>query len=517
MLMGQMLAAARKRAPDKVALVFGEQCWTYAEIDDATDRIAASLWAEGVKPGDRVAFFLPNCPELVFGYFACFKLGAITVPLNYRYKSGEVHYALEHSGAVALIVHPTLAGEIDLLAIQKLGVRRAYIASEKGQPPFAQPFDSLLTGTKEQLPAPTFDEKQAVAILYTSGSTARPKGVTYTHASLWHDCTIQTESFRFSQSDVHLISTAACHAAAFTGQLLPNVLAGGTTVLTHLPSPSQVIDAIQTHRVTRVQMLPATLEDLIEHLEGGAAADLSSWRCCTAGGDLVSLDLHQRFRKTTGFEIDELYGMTEVLSCIANPPFGVKRLGSIGKPVSRTQARVVDDNGADLPAGQIGELLIQSPAMMTGYWNDPSATAEALRAGWMHTGDLARVDEDGYFWFMGRKKEIIIRGGSNISPLEVEMVLDAHPAVRLSGVVGLPDKHLGQTVAAFVALRDDASSLPTVEELRQFVADRIAAYKVPERITLLDEMPLNATGKIDRKRLHALVEEQGSKRAGRPA
>jgi acyl-CoA synthetase (AMP-forming)/AMP-acid ligase II len=327
----------------------------------------------------------------------------------------------------------------------------------------------------------------------------------YSHATLWHDCIIQSTSFAFTPQDVHLVSTAACHAAAFTGQLLPNIYAGGTCVLTHLPDPAQVVEAIGRHRVTRVQMLSATLEDLVEYLEGHPGADLGSWRCCTAGGDVVPLELHHRFLKATGFEIDELYGMTEALSCITNPPFGAKRPGSVGKPVAQTRLRLVDGQGRDVPAGQTGELLVQSPAMMVGYWNDPAATAEALRGGWLHTGDLARCDEDGYYWFVGRKKEIIIRGGSNISPLEVEEVLDEHPAVHLSCVVGLPDQHYGQTVAAYVALREGASPRPTADDLRRFVADRIAAYKVPQRITIVAEMPLNATGKVDRKKLHALV------------
>lgn len=504
MLIGQILRDSRKRTPDKIALWFGKKSWTYTELDDATDRIAASLWAAGVRPGERVALFLPNCPELVQGYFACFKTGAITVPLNYRYRQEEARYALEHSGATTLIVHQSLAGEVIGLPLETMGVTRRYLAAGTAERPFV-PFDTLLTGPREALPAATFDEQQPAAILYTSGSTARPKGVTYSHSTLGHNCVIQTTSFQFTAADVHLISTAGCHAAAFTGQLLPSIYLGGTAVLTHLPTPEQVVDAIKTHQVTRVQMLPATLEDLVEHLEHHRPEGLGSWRCCTAGGDVVPVDLHERFQKATGLPITELYGMTEALSCITNPPFGAKRVGSIGKPAAQTQLRIVDNQDRDVPAGQMGELLVQSPAMMVGYWNDPAATAQTLRDGWLHTGDLARCDEEGYYWFVSRKKEIIIRGGSNISPLEVEEVLDGHPAVHLSCVVGLPDKHYGQVVAAYVALRDDVAPRPTAEELRQFVAERIAAYKVPERITILTDMPLNATGKVDRKKLHTLV------------
>jgi acyl-CoA synthetase (AMP-forming)/AMP-acid ligase II len=504
MLLGQMLSRARQRWPQRIALRFDAKSWTYAELDDATERMAAALLAAGVQAGDRLGLFLPNCPELLLSYFACFKIGAVAVPLNYRYRQEEARYALEHSGATGLIVRQTLVGEVEGLPLEKQGVSRRYLVAGKGKSDFL-PFEELLHGPAGRVPEPAFGEQQPAAILYTSGTTARPKGVVYTHGTLGQNCVIQCETFAFTAEDVHLVSTAACHAAAFTGQLLPNILAGGTSVLTHLPDPEQVVRAIATHQVTRTQMLPASLEDLVEYLEGHPHADLSSWCCCTAGGDVVPLELHHCFQQVTGFEITELFGMTEVLSCVTNPPFGTKRPGSIGLPAAQTRLRIVDENDQDVPTNEPGELLVQSPAIMVGYWNDPEATAKALRGGWMHTGDLARRDGDGWYWFFGRKKEIIIRGGSNISPLEVEEVLDDHPAVHLSCVVGLPDRHLGQVVAAYVALRLDVSPRPTAEELRQFVAQRIAAYKVPEHITIMEELPLSPTGKVDRKRLHAKV------------
>ncbi|MGQ0445163.1 MAG: class I adenylate-forming enzyme family protein [Beijerinckiaceae bacterium] len=507
MLIGQMLSETRKKAPGTLALWFNERSWTYAELDDATDRIAAALLAAGVQAGDRVALFLPNCPELILGYFACFKIGAITVPLNYRYRQAEARYAIEHSGSTTLMVHQGLAAEVESLPLRALGVARSYLAGAEVPWPGFVPFYDLLAGPPSTLPAPAFGEQQLAVILYTSGTTAKPKGVMYSHSTLWQNCAIQSTTFEFTSADVHLISTAACHAAAFTGQLLPNVYVGGTIVLTHLPSPEHVVRAMERHRVTRGQMLPAPLEDLAEYLEHHPEADLGSWRSCTAGGDAVPLDLHRRFRQVAGFDLTELCGMTEALSYVTNPPFGEKRLGSIGKPVARTRLRLVDEQGGEAAVGQIGEILVQTPAMMIGYWNDPAATAAALRDGWLYTGDLGRRDKDGFYWFVGRKKEIIIRGGSNISPLEIEEAIDAHPSVHLSCVVGFPDKHFGQIVAAFVVLRDDVSSRPTVDELRRFVADRIAAYKVPERITFVDELPLNPTGKVDRKALQAHVRQ----------
>ncbi len=496
MIIAQMLRNARAKWPEKTALWFGEQAWTFAELEDQSAALARGLLAAGVEAGDRVAVFMPNCPELVLAYAACFRLGAVAAPLNYRYRTPEAEYALGHAGAKLLIVHKSLFAEAAPLDWQRLGLRRGYVVDDPAPPPPWRPFRELLAAGGGALPDPDFDPRQPVAILYTSGSTAKPKGVVYSQGGLAANCDIQIETFAFTPDDVHLVSTAACHAAAFTGQLLPGLASGGACVLTHLPRPERVVQEIVRRRVSRVQMLPATLEDLVEHLEQNPGKDLSSWRCCTSGGDVVPVDLHHRFARAVGFEITELYGMTEVLSCITNPPFGPKRAGSIGLPAAQTEAHV------DGPAGEAskdgGELLVRSPAMMTGYWNDPENTAAALAGGWMHTGDLARRDADGFFWFVGRKKEIIIHGGSNISPLEVEEVLDEHPAVRLSCVVGLPDDHWGQTVAAYVALRPDAAPRPTGDELRQFVAARIAAYKTPERVRIVDELPLGPTGKVDR-------------------
>lgn len=511
MLLGSMLQESRRRFAERTALVFAERAWTYAQLDDDTGAIAGGLAAAGVKIGDRVAVFMPNCAELVLTYFACFKLGAIVVPLNYRYRADEVHYAVEHSGSDTLVVHPKLLGEVRSLDLRALGVARAYLVGDDSHEPGFGAFDGLLRDRGAPVSTARFDEQQPSAILYTSGTTARPKGVTYTHATLGHNCRIQAETFGFTPEDVHLVTTAACHAAAFTGQLLPNFYAGGTCVLTHLPRPEEIVHLTQVHKITRLQMLPAGLEDLVEHLER-QPADVKSWRCLTAGGDVVPLDLHERFRRVAGFDITEVCGMTEVLTYVTNPPFGDKKLGSIGKPALETKIRIVDERRSDLPVGETGEIIVQTPAMTVGYWKDPKATAALLQDGWLYTGDLGRQDADGFFWFVGRKKEIIIRGGSNISPLEVEEAIDAHPAVRLSCVVGVPDKHLGERVAAYVAFREDVHERPSAEELRAFVAKEIAAYKVPEKIYFTDDLPLTASGKVDRKKLHACVLEEAQER-----
>ncbi|MBI2826639.1 MAG: AMP-binding protein [Planctomycetia bacterium] len=500
MLTGELLRQTRVRAPHKTALVFGEQRWTYAELDDATDRVAASMAAAGVRADDRVALFMPNCPELLFSYLACFKLGAIAVPLNHRYRQPEAQYALSHSGSTTLVVHADRTGDVTDIPFGEIGVARVYLVGGKADDDRFHPFASLLDDDRGAPPKPSFDHRQLATIMYTSGTTARPKGVVHSQQTLWRCAQIQAASMQYTADDVPLISTSASHCAATYGLLFPNILAGGTAVMLDAPTPDEVVQAIAAHRVTRCQMLPSDLEDLVEYLEGHKA-DLSSLRSFFCGGDVVPLDTHRRFRAIVGWDLSELCGMTETVTYAVNPPFGEKRLGSAGKPVVDTEVKIVDEHGSDLLTDETGEILIRSPANMVGYWNDTLHTAATMHDGWLASGDLGRLDGEGYLWFVGRKKQIIIRGGSNISPLEVEEAIDQHAAVHMSGVVGLPDKRLGQRVMAYVAFRHDAAAKPSEAELREFVAARIAAYKVPERFIILPELPLGATGKVDRRKL----------------
>lgn len=509
MIFRDVLRSTRERSPQKLALIVGERRFTYAELDDVTDRVASALHAAGVERDDRVALFMPNCAELVFCYLACFKLGAIAVPLNHRYRTAEAEYALDHSGSTTLIVHADKLADTRGLAWERLPIARCYLVSAasiaRNEPGFT-PFETLLDGDATQLPSPQFDERQLATIMYTSGTTANPKGVVHSQETLWHCVQIQAASMQFTADDVILVSTSASHCAATFGLIFPNIFAGGTSVVLDGPTAEQVVQAIVEHGVTRCQMLPPSLQDLVEYLEHHGTR-LPSLRSFFAGGDVVPLDTHARFRTATGLDVAEVCGMTEAVTYTVNPPFGEKRIGSVGKPVRETQVRIADEHGRELPIGAEGEIQIKGPSNMVGYWNDTLHTAATLHDGWLASGDLGRLDREGYLWFMGRKKEIIIRGGSNISPLEVEQVIDQHAAVHMSGVVGAPDERLGQIVIAYVALMADAEPRPTPEELKAFVAERIAEYKVPERFFLLDELPLNSTNKVDRKKLHERVVE----------
>lgn len=464
------------------AIRLGDRALTHGELERSASRLSGGLLEAGIAPGERVALFLPNCPELVIAYLACFAAGVVAVPLNTRYRAPEVAYALERSGAQTAIVHRDLIGEMrtPLKRLWVVGDGDAGWRAALGAQPSA-------TGS--------VSGDAAALILFTSGSTSRPKGVTHTHASIKHTVQTQARIQELEPDDVNLITLAMCHVAGLFGQLLPTLQTGGRCILHSRYEPVAAAREIERSRVTRIQLLPAQLATLLDAAVADGR-DLSSLRCAIVGGDALTLDLHERFREVTGLEATEVCGMTECFNYSMNPPFAAKRLGSIGRPPPGTELRLESATKGEPPVGQAGEILVRSAGVMQGYWRDPGHTAEVLRDGWLHTGDVARRDTDGYYWFVGRSKDLIIRGGSNVAPGEVEAVLHEHPAVSAAAVVGVPDQHLGQRIAAWVQPRDGA--VVSEHELADFIRERIAAYKTPEWIWIEPALPTTPVGKVDR-------------------
>ena len=478
MLLATLVEGVAARWPDRVALVDDEHVLTYAELEAARTRVAAGLLAAGLRPGDRVAVLSPNCAELVVAYHAAFAAGVVLVPINTRLIASGIAFVLEHSEAEALIVHERLLDRLPEDRPERLWV---------------------IGGSFEELavdgPVAGVDDPQAAAaILYTSGTTSTPKGVTHSHASLWHTAANQAWTQQLGADDTHLVSLSAAHIAGFAGQVLATAYAGGRLVMVADPTPQTLLAAIVEHRPTFLQMTPAILAETLDEVTD--PAQLGSVKCCLAGGDAVPRGTHEHFHRITGNNVTEVCGMTESFSYVMNPPFGGQREGSIGLPSHGTRVRIGREDGSEAGPGEVGELQVQSAATMLGYWNDPERTAEVLHDGWLHSGDMGRRDEDGWFFFASRRSDMIIRGGSNISPLEVEDVLSAHPAVAEAAVVGIPDPVLGQRVAAVVRLHPGEQA--TADELIAFAGTRLAEYQTPERVEIADELPRNATGKVDR-------------------
>jgi acyl-CoA synthetase (AMP-forming)/AMP-acid ligase II len=496
----EFLTASATATPDAFALRTGDDTWTFRELADWSGRLATGLLEVGAKPGDRIGFFMPNCAELVAGYFACFSVGLVALPLNHRYIAPEAAHVIGHAGATIMITHAELVERLDPLDWDELGVSARYLvgADRDGWTRFDDLCASELTGVQ------TIEASSDALIMYTSGTTGNPKGAVYTHQGLGALAESMRTEYGHAPGVIQLLPTPISHIAGFSN-LLAGILGGATTVVGESADPGVVLPLIERSGAHLMQLLPTALDDFVEADEH-EHHDVSSLRAVTVGGDKVPMDVHHRFADLTGFEVTEGIGMTECSHYVCNPPFGDKRLGSAGVPTAGHEVRIVDHDGADLPTGKTGQILVRSEARFDRYWSNPEATADALRDGWLYTGDLARIDADGWLWFMGRSKQVIIRAGSNIVPEEVEEILYQHPAVRLACVVGAPDAHLGQRVESFVELEPDASPAPTGDDLRAFVADRIAGYKVPEHVVVLPALPRTGTGKLDRHRLETEID-----------
>ena len=493
MLLSTLVDAVARRRPDHLAVIDGPARLTYAELAAARAKVTASLAAAGLRPGDRLAVLSPNCAELVVTYHAAFLAGVVLVPVNTRLAAPGIEYVLGHSGAEALVVDHRL---VDRLPADGAGIPTGRVWVIGGRD---ATFDRLRRGDATPPPGrPQAQPGDVAAILYTSGTTSRPKGVTHTHSSLWHTAANQAWSQEFGSGDVHLVSLSAAHIAGFGGQLLTAAYAGGTVVLLADPSPASILETVERHRPTYLQMTPAILAETLDAV--ASPAQLASVRCCLAGGDEVPHSTHERFRALTGRNVTEVCGMTESFSYLMNPPFGDQRAGSIGVPAHGTRVRILTPGGTDAGAGEVGELAVQSAATMSGYWDDPGKTAAVLRDGWLHTGDIAYMDQDGYFFIVDRKKELIKPGGYQVWPREVEEVIIEHPKVMEVGVAGVPDTYRGETVKAWVVLK--AGETASEEEIQEWCRQRLAKYKVPTFVEFRNELPkTQMVGKLLRREL----------------
>jgi long-chain acyl-CoA synthetase len=478
-------------------LRFEDACWSYAEGNARADQIARGLIEQGVKPGDRVGLLFTNSPELVFCYFACFKVGAVAAPLNTRFQSAELVYALAHSGAKILIGQSELIAPLLAARAAIAGVERFFVAGDVL--PGTQAFCILSSGACAEFPVVA--EDALAVVMYTSGTTSRPKGVMHSHATLGRQSQNYFEVLGAAIYRECLVSLPLVHCAALSIWLLSATRIGGTLTILPKFEPGAMLRAIARHHITFAGGMPVMINALINYPDA-ASYDMSSLKAFAGGGDCVPLEMQNRFRELFGVVVDELCGMTEVMYCNQPVNLGQRRSGSIGKPFGDVRIRLEDEEGNEVPDGSVGEIVVYSGAVTLGYWNDPDNTRAALRGGGMHSGDLARRDEDGFLWFMGRAKDIIIRGGSNISPGEVEDALYTHPAVYEVGVVGVSCSELGQRVRAYVALRPGAQA--TDRELMDWAARSIATYKVPESITFLAALPVGPTGKVMRRALRDL-------------
>jgi len=497
-----LLEAGLKAYPDEIALVSTKNSWTWRQLDKASDRYAAHLHALGIRKGDRVASLMPNRDALVIHYLGCIKGGFVAVPLNYRYMPPEIDHAMGLTKPKVLLAH--VERDADLAAAEEaarlpFGVIRYGAGEGDGS------FEAMLIKEAPEVAFETPEPNDPVFIFFTSGSTGKPKGVTHTHETFGWILTACAKGYEVKPEDVMLAASSMSHIG---GQVhsLTALSVGAKAMVARTFDPDELLWLLRAHRPTLLWMLPSALIGLVrEH--GASHGDFASLRLCVSGGDKVTAQLEREFTGMVGFAVNEIYGMSEIGTSNINPVSGENRLGSVGPANYGYALSILDDDGNELGGGEQGRLWVKSSANMVGYWHNPAATEETIVDGWLDTGDVMRADEDGYLWFCGRKKQIIVHDASNISPQEVEESLIAHPAVLHAGVVGVHDLIHGENVWAYVTLSEDVQQRPLAQELVEFSRARVG-YKAPEVIVFVDEMPMNATGKVDRVRLKQWAAER---------
>lgn len=497
--LSDLLRMRAETVPEQTAIRFREASMSYHTLDQQVDAAAALLRDNGVQRSDSVALMLPNCPEMLILGFACFRLGATAVPINTRYQRDEARYALEHSGAVLLLADSGFLSIVEGLQDALPALRQLLVRNDAEHPErdLAQALAQVEGHPITEAAKPT----DPAVIFYTSGSTARPKGVVHTHQTLLGAARCQSVTRRMAPGRRWLVATGIGYVAGLAGLSIPCLYSGATILIEEDTSADALLRAIARERAEATIILPTKLLDMLESALVDQL-DLSSLAQVYVGGDECSHDLYQRFRARFGSDLAQLLGMTECEGYLTNRHGEENRIGSIGRPAHEVEVQLIGDDGAILGAERAGEMAVRAPGMMVGYWRNPQATNETLVDGWLRTGDAARRDAEGYYWFVERKREIVIHDGSNIAPHEVEDAIDAHPAVAESCVVGVPDAHHGAILKAFVELEPDAPSFDA-DALSAWLGERLSHYKIPSAWECLPRLPRTATGKMDRKALHA--------------
>jgi long-chain acyl-CoA synthetase len=507
MPLADLLVPTLRDAPDRIAVLGDGRRLSYRALDEAATQLAAHWLALGLERFDRVALWLPNGPDLLAAYLGCWKAGLIALPIDLRYQVPQVRFLLHDSGARAAVVHAGRAS--DLLATEYLP-RLAGVLTVGGPATLegAVPLSALPPAPAGGVNPPPFAGDRLCTIFYTSGTTSRPKGVVHAALRTLRRVEKLIDECRLGPDSVSLACLSLLRPLAYQLQALAVLRAGGCVVTLARFSPEAFWRAYtEPPAKTLLAFTPDMLAATLDHA-GAGSADFAALRLCLAGADRVPLALHRRFRERTGLALTEVCGMTETGPYAMNPPFGTKKPGSVGVAPQGVLLRIVDERGDDVPPGRPGQIVVRTPDIMLGYWNDTVRTYEALRDGWMYTGDVGRADADGYIWFDGRQKEMIVRDGSNVSPAEVEAALLTHPAVAEAVVGGVDDPPHGQAVEAFVRWQAGVAS-PSTGQLREYLAARLHAPALPRQVYPVADWPRTGQGKIDRGRLHWIAAAGG--------
>jgi fatty-acyl-CoA synthase len=491
-----------RRAPNKPLAVFGSETVTYQGMLDRAAAVAAGLDARGVSTGDVVGLLSYNSIEFLTTIFAVNYLGAIAMPVNWRLAAAELRFILDHSEARALVCDDAL---IDLANQATAGLEGdlVRVCVSPGKVEAWERFSDLGADSPVRPPRAQVEGDDIHRLMYTSGTTGRPKGVMLTHANLaWKNYAHITE-FSFTSSDLGLACGPLYHVGALDLTTTSLIAAGATTIIHRVFDAAAVVDEIERSRVTTVWLAPAMVNAIMA-LPGIEQRDLSSVRLVINGGEKMPIPLIERIQRTfSSAWFADAYGLTETVSgdTFLDRDGLLSKLGSVGRPCLYLELDIWDEHGVSVPAGERGEVVLRGPKVFKGYWRDPDATSTAFAGGWFHTGDIGVRDVDGYLYIVDRLKDMIVSGGENIASSEVERVLYEHESVVEVAVVGMPDERWGEVPVAFAVLQPAATTTP--DELIEHCRGQLAKFKVPKQVTFVDALPRNPSGKVLKRELRS--------------
>jgi len=492
--------------PDKTAVIFDASEISYRQLNENVNRLTNGLQKLGIKKGDRVGVVLYNSPIFIEIYFTLAKIGAILVPINWRLSRREVEYILNDSGTTGLIFEKEFTETIASLRLKIPVGEKSYVCVGEDVPSWATEYDKLIENESTAEPmvqVPAGGEDPHI-IMYTSGTTGVPKGAILSHRKTFFNVLNANVYYDLSRKDIFLMPRVIFHSGGLLVSLSPTMYRGATVILKKRFRPVEILETIEKYRVTIFEA-PATLYKFMMEQCEIAKYDLSSLRICYTGGERVPLSILDEYANK-GITITQLYGQTETSTITWLPAeFAKRKRGSVGVPVFHGDIRIAKKDGSDAGIGEIGEILVSGEISMTGYWGHPELTDGIIKDGWLYTGDLATVDEDGYLHMVDRKKDMFISGGENVYPAEVEKVLLENPKISDVACIGVPDEKWGETGMAFIIPREDKNLF--ADEIQEFCSDKLAKYKIPKYISLVDELPRNAAGKIMRYKLRELFLE----------
>lgn len=491
--LGYFLTLTARRSPEQVALMSEGTKITYEELNRQVNRLSHGLIELGLRAGDKVATLFPNSPELVMAYFAILKAGGVLVPLNPRLRPEDFLHMLEHSDSRFLVYSHGFREAIAPIRERLPKIERTVFFGQD-VPPESVSFHELIARGKEDEPKVDLGEDDDFCLMYTAGTTGRPKGVLVTHRNFIWGMLNQATSY-LPVPDRVLQVFPLSHNAGMIG-LMTRTMRGDTMVIIRAPEPELILRTIQEHAITMLGLVP-TLSNTLSQVPSLERYDRGSVRLVGSGAAVLPPDTKRRMRELfPNAGIFDTYGMTECSGPITSlrPEDAFRKEGCVGKAFPYHEVRVVDESGRDVSAGEVGEIIVRGPTVMKCYYKDPDATSETIRDGWLYTGDLARVDEEGYLYVVDRKKDLIITGGYNVYPKEVEDVLFAHPKVMEASVIGVPDPKWGETIRAVVVPKK--GQVITEQEILDFCRERLASYKKPTSVVFVEDLPKSAVGKV---------------------